>query len=236
MFLMAINKSKSYGLNLKSRFIIGIDEVGRGCLAGPVVVAALALTRNLEFRIDPPGIRQWRKQNSELPLRDSKKLNRRQREIWFKYIKNHPRIFYTIKSVSPKIIDKINISNAANLAASIAAAKLIKNYKLTLRGFANGEKKIKNCRVFLDGGLFLNSKFLILNSTTVVRGDEKIPAIMLASIAAKVTRDKKMRLFHKKYPQYDFINNVGYGTKKHRRAIRKHGLSAIHRRSFRIKK
>ena len=201
-------------------YIVGIDEVGRGALAGPVVVAALALPKNLEFRIKNLA------KNLKLPLRDSKKLTSRQREIWFQYIKKLP-LSYRIVAVSPKIIDKINISNAANLAASRAVCKLTKNYKL----------KTKNFKVFLDGGLYLGvlkAKSYKLKAKTVIKGDEKIPAISLASIVAKVSRDRLMKKLHKKYPRYDFIHNVGYGTKKHIKAIKKYGHSPIHRKSFKI--
>ncbi|MEK7496153.1 MAG: hypothetical protein AAB616_01655, partial [Patescibacteria group bacterium] len=102
------------------KYIIGIDEVGRGPLAGPVTVAALALPQNLKFKI----------KNLKLPLRDSKKLSLKQREIWFEYVKKHPKIFYAIASVSPKVIDKINISNAANLAATRAFQKLVNTYAI----------------------------------------------------------------------------------------------------------
>jgi len=205
-------------------FIIGIDEVGRGALAGPVTVAAFLLPRNFQF---PNSNFQ---KISKIKLKDSKKLSPRQREIWFKCIKENQNLFYAIASTPPKLIDKINISQAANLAATNALQALIKNYKL----------KIKNCRVYLDGGLHLNTKtlntkYLILNTKTIIRGDEKIPAITLASIVAKVTRDCRMKRAHKKYPTYDFINNVGYGTKKHIKAIKKSGHSPIHRKSFKIK-
>ena len=200
----------------RKKYIIGIDEVGRGPLAGPIVVAAVALPRNSKLRIKNAELK--------LPLRDSKKLSPKQRENWFKFIKKSA-LCYSIASVPPKKIDKINISNAANLAATSALGALIKNYKL----------RIKNCRVFLDGGLFLNSKFCILNSTTVVKGDERIPSIALASIVAKVTRDRLMLRLHKKYPKYGFNKHKGYGTKKHIKAIKKHGRSKIHRKSFKIK-
>ena len=77
--------------------------------------------------------------------------------------------------------------------------------------------------------------YKLTNLKTIIKGDEKIPAISLASIVAKVYRDKLMKKLHKKYPRYDFIHNVGYGTKKHIKAIKKHGPSAIHRRSFKLK-
>lgn len=189
------------------KFIIGIDEVGRGALAGPVVVAAMAL---------PTGFRI----KNKLPLRDSKKLSPRQREIWLQYIKKSA-LSYRIASVSPKIVDKINVSQAANLAATRAFGKLIKN--------------VDNYKVYLDGGLYIkNSKFKNLKTKTIIKGDEKIPAISLASIVAKVYRDKLMKRLHKKYPRYDFINNVGYGTKKHIKAIKKYSRSSIHRKSFKV--
>ena len=204
---------------LSQKFTIGIDEVGRGSLAGPVMVAALAMPMNLKLKIKSAN---WR---IKLKLRDSKKLSLKQREEWFKFIKQQ-KIYFVVASVSPKIIDKINVSQAANLAATRALLKLITNYKL----------QIKNLNVYLDGGLylskFLNSKSYILNSRTIIKGDEKIPAISLASIVAKVHRDKLMKRLHKKYPRYDFINNVGYGTKKHIKALCKFGRSLIHRKTF----
>lgn len=199
---------------MRRGYIIGIDEVGRGALAGPVVVAAAALPKNFKFKI------------KNLKLRDSKKLTPRQREIWFKYVKRQ-KIPYAIAGVSPKIIDKINISKAANLAATKALKRLIKNYKL----------RIKNCAVYLDGGLYLiiSSKYKVASSRTIIKGDEKIPAISLASIIAKIHRDKLMKKLHKKYPRYDFIHNVGYGVPKNIKAVKKYGLSPIHRRSFKIR-
>ncbi len=206
----------------KIKYIIGIDEVGRGALAGPVVVAALALKIN--FKINPLIIEKKSGKNFKLKLKDSKKLSLKQREKWLDFIKNQ-KIPYTICAESPKIIDKINISNAANLAASKALKKLIKNYRL----------KSKSYGIFLDGGLYIkNLKLKNLNTKTIIKGDEKIPAISLASIAAKVYRDRLMKKLQKKYPQYDFIHNVGYGTKTHIKAIKKRGFSKIHRRTFKI--
>ena len=197
-------------------YSVGVDEVGRGPLAGPVTVAAVVLPKNLESII----------KNLELPLRDSKRLSSRQREIWFDYIKAHPKIFYAKASVFQKTIDRINISKAANLAASRALQKLIARRKLP----------IAKCKIFLDGGLylpkFLLSTFYFLNSKTIIRGDEKIPAIMLASIVAKVSRDRLMTRLHKKYPRYGFSQHKGYGTKKHIRAIKKYGPSKVHRLTF----
>lgn len=210
---------------ISKRWIIGIDEVGRGCLAGSVTVAALAMPKDLRFKI----------KDLKIPLKDSKKLSAKQRDVWFQYIKSHPQIFYAIAGVSPQMIDRINISNAANLAASRSLFKLLKKIS---DGLIN--KTIDRYDVFLDGGLYLGTsrfknKDLRIKSKTIIRGDEKIPAIALASIVAKVTRDRKMKNLHKKYPRYGFDEHKGYGTKKHRSAIKKHGLSTIHRRSFRVR-
>lgn len=193
----------------------GIDEVGRGCLAGPVTVAALVLPQELRIK------------NYELgKLKDSKKLTAKKREEWFAWLKQHPKIFYAKVNVYPKTIDRINISQAANLAATRAVKKLITHNSLPIN-------KIK---ILLDGGLYLNkildSRFQILTSRTVVKGDEKYNAIKLASIVAKVHRDRIMKRNHKKYPLYGFDQHVGYGTHRHIAAIRKHGFSEIHRLTF----
>lgn len=214
----------------KIRFVIGVDEVGRGSLAGMVTVAAIAMPKSLIIR--ELGSRIISNNNfgkrRGIPLRDSKRLTKKQREEWFRYIKNHPRIFYKAANVSPRIIERINISRAANRGAASAVARLIDDYRLP----------VADCEVFLDGGLFANSprlRTVNLKFKTIVRGDEKIPAVALASIVAKVLRDKKMRNLHKNHPEYDFINNVGYGTRKHIKALREFGPTALHRLTF-IKK
>lgn len=214
------------------KYIIGIDEVGRGSIAGPVTVAALAATANSKFQIP----------NSKLRLRDSKKLSPKQREKWFAHIKNHPEILYAVSHVQPSVVDRINISQAANRAASKALGKLLKNKELRIK---------KKARIYLDGGLYLeeNHKARISQSTnksqsanftkhkqikakTIIRGDEKIKAVMLASIVAKVTRDRLMVRLHKKYPKYGFLKHKGYGTKAHVAAIRRLGPSPRHRITF----
>lgn len=190
---------------MKPKYIIGIDEVGRGPLAGPVTVAAVATTGNFK----------------NLKLRDSKKLSERQRETWFKYIKK--KFKYAVASVSPRTIDKINISKAANLAATRALRRLLMKRKFPLN----------KTKIFLDGGLKIKEPLsTFYNPRTIIKGDEKVPAIALASIVAKVTRDKRMKKLHKKYPKYRFNKNKGYGTKKHIKAIKKHGPIDIHRSTF----
>jgi ribonuclease HII len=199
--------------------LIGIDEVGRGPLAGPVVVAAVAASINQKSKI----------KNQKSRLRDSKKLTEKQREEWFRWIKRQTtkgKLQIATASVYPKTIDRINISQAANLAASRALRRLmINNTRLTT----------KKIRVILDGGLYVrvNPRLdLRLSARTIVRGDEKFNCIKLASIIAKVRRDRLMKRYHKKFPQYGFNEHKGYGTKKHITAIKKYGICELHRISF----
>jgi len=204
---------------LTDKYTIGIDEVGRGPLAGPIVVAAVLIPRELRIIDNELG-----------KLRDSKKLSPKQRKKWFEYIKNHPKIHYATARITPKVIDRINITNAANLAATRALARLL----------ATRDKR-QIYRVLLDGGLYLNKNTLMaigyaLNPKTTIKGDEKYNCIKFASIVAKVTRDKYMSgISHKKYPKYGFDVHKGYGTKMHISALKKYGHSPLHRLTF-IKK
>ncbi len=205
-----------------STYLVGIDEVGRGPLAGPVTVAAAAV----------PGKFKVRNLKLKVKLKDSKKLSAKQREEWMRWIRgqgleegDEQRIFYATASVYPKVIDRINISQAANLAATRA---LLKVHKFISHKFISS--------VLLDGGLYIknanNLKLKTNNLKTIARGDEKFNCIKLASIVAKVRRDKAMKKLHKKYPIYGFDEHMGYGTKRHIRAIKKHGISEAHRLSF----
>ena len=195
------------------RYVIGIDEVGRGSLAGPVMVAAVAV----------PTDGKWLKTNGvSCKLRDSKKLSHRQRGEWFGYFKNHPKIVYAVARVYPRQIEKRNVSQAANVAALRAFRRLVTRYSLFSTRY----------QVFLDGGLFLGRGRQPQNAKTVIKGDEKIRAVAAASIIAKVHRDRAMVCLAKQYPQYGFEIHKGYGTKAHLRAIKKHGPSEAHRLTF----
>ena len=197
------------------RYIIGIDEVGRGALAGPVTVGAVALRVGARFE---PGILK----NRRIKLRDSKRISPAGRERWVKYLRGRKDIRFKVASVSPKIIDRTNISRAANLAATRAFEKLADYPVLKTQPL-----------VFLDGGLYLKGNWgKRLKVRTVVKGDEKIDAIKLASIVAKVYRDKLMTRRHKKYPRYGFAKHKGYGTALHIKSLKHYGLSEIHRKSF----
>lgn len=195
--------------------MVGIDEVGRGPLAGPVTVAAVAMPKDLRIK----------KYDLRTKLRDSKKLTPKQREKWYEYVKNHPKIFYATARVTQKIIDRINISNAANLAATRALTKLLETRDMR-----------QVSKVLLDGGLYIRvnpRQYPRLSASTITKGDEKYKCIKLASIVAKVSRDRYMtKICHKKFPQYGFNKHKGYGTKAHIAALKKHGLSPLHRLTF----
>lgn len=186
------------------RYIIGVDEAGRGPLAGPVTVAAVLVPRHFYVK----------------NLKDSKKLTEEKRKEWFDYIKNNPKIDFVVSSVSSAVIDRINVYEAANLAASRAVKNLIKKNKLNAEIVS----------VLVDGSIKLKIKNF--NYRVVIKGDEKIKAIRLASIVAKVTRDKAMKRYHRLYKNYDFNIHKGYGTKKHKEKIKKYGPCPCHRLTF----
>jgi len=175
-------------------------------LAGPVVAAAVSIIPNSKFQIPK--------------LKDSKKLTPQKREEFFKLIIKNPFIKWGIGKVSERIIDKINIKNAAELAME--------------RALKNLEKKIKKKAEFLiiDGN-HINSKNLkARNHKLIVKGDEKVLSCAIASIIAKVTRDKIMEKYAKKFPEYGFEKHKGYPTKFHLKMLKKYGPCKIHRKSF----
>lgn len=192
--------------------MIGIDEVGRGPLAGPVVVCALALPIQLKI------------ESEKRKIKDSKKLTALQRAVWYSWIKNNPKIKYAVARVNPKIIDRINITRAANRAAYRAYKKLnaqIGHHSTSLPGSPPS--------IIMDGGLCLPES---IPHRVIVKADEKYPAVALASIIAKVTRDRSMLREHKRYPHYDFAQHKGYGTAAHRQALKRHGFCPLHRVTF----
>lgn len=188
----------------KRELIIGVDEVGRGPLAGPITIAAVLTPKNFNFS----------RENDKQKIKDSKKLSSKQREKWLQYLKNHPKISCVVSNVSAGVINKIGIQKAAKLAVARALFRLDAGRKAD---------------VLLDGSLFAPKHY---SQKTIIRGDETTPIISAASIVAKTTRDKKMLVFHKKFPQYGFGRHKGYGTEAHRRTLKKYGLSKIHRKLY----
>lgn len=194
-----------YERKLKNRgfdLVIGVDEAGRGPLAGPVVAAAVLL-RKVRFsnRID-----------------DSKKLTSAKRKKAFFEIKQKSQ--YAIASVSHKQIDAINILQATIVAMQKAISKLIKQLKA---------QELNRVFILIDGNMRFK---LDWPYQSIIGGDGKSLSIAAASILAKVRRDQIMDAYHKIYPQYGFIQHKGYPTQRHRDILKKHGPSVIHRKSF----
>ena len=205
-----------------ARYVIGIDEVGRGALAGPVVVAAACVKYGMRSKASHLG-----------KLKDSKKLSPLQREKWLQYFKGNSTIIFAVARVYPRQIEKRNISGAANLAAIRAYEKIIKNLE---NMEYNGSKKFDIKAIYLDGGLFVKSRKYqekaIPEAKTFPKADETVPVVAIASIVAKVDRDRLMQKLAKQYPEYGFEIHKGYGTKLHLDALKKSGLSVLHRTTF----
>jgi len=181
---------------IKNNKIAGVDEVGRGCLAGPVFAAAVILNKNINTN----------------EIKDSKKIPFKKRVLLSNYIKKNS--VYAIGSSAVKEIDKINILNASLLSMSRAIKKL----------------KHKPSIVYIDG-LFA-PKNLKIKCKTFIKGDEKIVSIAAASIVAKVARDLFMIKLGRKYPNYKWNKNFGYGTNYHIQSLKKYGVTNHHRKKF----
>ena len=177
------------------RRIAGTDEVGRGCLAGPVVAAAVILDGE-----------------SIIGVRDSKELAPESRLALFRSILQASQAV-SVGVVEPSTIDRINILEASKLAMKQAVEQLALRPEVLLLD-----------AVFLDR--------LDMPQLPVIRGDSRCVSIAAASIVAKVYRDLLMESYDVRYPLYDFASNRGYGTDRHREALKRHGASPIHRMSF----
>jgi len=191
-------KFKNQGVEL----VIGVDEAGRGPLAGPVVAAAVVLnTTFFDNRID-----------------DSKKLTPEQREKVFPEIIR--KSIFGIGIVNEKIIDKVNILVATGIAMDQAIISLLDKFP---------ENRRKRVHVLVDGNVSLKTGYPYTN---IIKGDGRSKSIAAASILAKVTRDRIMQEYDRVYPQYGFLKHKGYPTRMHKQAIRDFGLSSIHRVTF----
>lgn len=175
------------------KLVAGVDEVGRGCLAGPVIAAAVILRNNI------PG------------LKDSKKLSKKKREELSLIIMKNS--YFSFGSSSPIEIDEINILQASLLAMKRAILNL----------------SVKPGKILIDG---IHKPDLNTDTQTIISGDSYIDEISAASIIAKVYRDNLMMQFDKEYPNFFFSSHMGYGTKMHKAAIKKYGITPIHRKTF----
>lgn len=186
--------------------IVGIDEAGRGPLAGPVAVGGVRISNNFNKKFFKG-------------IKDSKQLSLEERELWFalaQEARKKGQLDFAVSLVSEKVIDKHGITYAIRLGIK----RVIKKLGVT------GE----DSKIFLDGALKAPHEFS--HQLTVIKGDEKIPIISLASICAKVVRDRRMVKVSEKYPQYDFDLHKGYGTRIHRLALEKYGPTELHRLTF----
>ncbi len=189
------------------KFVIGLDEAGRGALAGPVVAAAVTVK---DKKLKIKGLLK--------EVKDSKKLTSRKREELYKILINNPTIEWATGMVSEKVIDRINILEATKLAMKRAIIKLGNHPALGRPDF-----------LILDGKIKVDLPF---SQRTIIKADEKVFSCAVASILAKVTRDRIMQRYHKKYPQYGFDKHKGYGTWHHIKMLKKIGRCDIHRNSF----
>ncbi len=184
-------------------WLIGIDEAGRGPLAGPVSVGVFAVPNTFDMAL-LDGVR------------DSKKLSQKKREEWFKKLVRLENTRSAVAFSSPQLIDARGIVYAIQNAMNRALQKLTINPS--------------DCTVLLDGSLKAPEEYL--SQKTIIKGDVTEPVISVASILAKVKRDTYMLKIAPDFPHYAFQTHKGYGTKLHCEAIQEHGLSSLHRKSF----
>lgn len=184
--------------------IAGVDEVGRGPLAGPVVAAACIFDRDVDI----------------VGIDDSKKLSEKKREQFFDEIKDKA-LAYGIGEASCEVIDEINILEATKLAMKRAIEEADKMLE------SKGRDRIQ---IVIFDAVKIND--LKKEQMSVIKGDQTYFSVAAASILAKVTRDNLMKEYDKVYPEYGFASNKGYGTKAHYEGIKKVGITEIHRKSF----
>ncbi len=217
MQITTFDKEKERAL-LGHRYIIGVDEVGRGPLAGPVVAAAVRYK-------DPDFVIPEELEKEFALIRDSKKLSEKQREKIYGLISE--RFEIGIGIISAETIDRVNILEATFLAMKSAVTALRQQLAV------NSQQKIADEEMYflIDGNQKIPN--FSYKQEAIVGGDGIVKSIAAASIIAKVTRDRMIAEYDKEYPGYGFAEHKGYGTKVHMDALRHKGPCPIHRRSFR---
>lgn len=187
------------------KWLIGVDEAGRGPLAGPVSVGVVKIPLDFDWGLIP-GVDDSKKISAE----NRQTLLRRAQELRY-----HRQLDFAVAMVGAPVIDEKGIMYAINLAIARCIRRL--------------ELNPADCYFKLDGSLHAPKKF---QQETIIKGDSLERVIGLASISAKVTRDRYMERIARRYTQYDFAQHKGYGTKAHREAIARYGKSPIHRVSY----
>ncbi|MDD2657447.1 MAG: ribonuclease HII [Candidatus Pacebacteria bacterium] len=198
------------------RFMLGVDEAGRGPLAGPVSVGVVAVPEGFDVAKEFPGVA------------DSKKLSEKKRENIFEMLEARAMagdVRFIVAYESERAIDQEGIAVVIRRAVERGVRKLTDELG-SPTSKCTGKSDF---HILLDGSLHAPVEY---SQETIIDGDELVPLISLASIAAKVSRDRLVVELAKTYPAYGFEKHKGYGTKAHYEALRKHGLCAIHRRSF----
>ncbi|MCU0660464.1 MAG: ribonuclease HII [Candidatus Pacebacteria bacterium] len=198
-------------MDKKREYVVGIDEAGRGPIAGPVAVGAVLF--------DTEVFDALRESGTFTKLRDSKKLSEKKREEWYATLQSWVK------------------DGRAKMSVALVAGEMIDRYGIAVcirRGIDGVLKKVaadpEHTQVLLDGGIRAPKQFL--EQKTIIKGDEKEPIIALASIVAKVSRDRKMSAYAKEFEHYGFEMHKGYGTKLHYEKIQQKGITVIHRRTF----
>ena len=247
MFLLAVKLGMSYTVNIMNiatfdfekellrqgyGLVLGVDEAGRGPLAGPVVAAAVILKKyeilnpkSQTDQNDESANNQNKIQNTKMwdLVRDSKKLSENQREKVFDFI--HENFYVGIGLCNHETIDRINILEASFLSMKKAAQELMRNTEL-IRTY---NQESRTC-ILVDGNKQIPN--FSYEQKVIIGGDGLSKSIAAASIIAKVTRDRIMMDAHEKYPVYGFDKHKGYGTKLHMDVLFEYGPCEIHRKSF----
>lgn len=188
------------------KYVIGIDEAGRGAWAGPFAAAAVCFVGDL-----PHG------------LKDSKQLSNNQREHLYKLLREET-VYSAVVFVEPADIDKYGLTWTQTYAMGLALQKVVKQLAPT---------ESDSVQVIIDGNINYLEPNLEWDIQAVTKADTLFAEVMAASILAKVERDQKMRELAKRYAQYGFDTHVGYGTRQHREALARYGVTKVHRRSYR---
>ncbi|PID52401.1 MAG: ribonuclease HII [Candidatus Moraniibacteriota bacterium] len=196
--------------------IVGVDEVGRGPLAGPVVVSACVIRDIADFNANPED-EQWKL------VRDSKLLSEKQRKTAFAFVKE--KFYVGVGQSNPSTIDRINILQATFLAMKKAIAD-VEHVMDKERAYQDAEKMM----IMIDGNQVI--PHFTREQVCVAKGDQVAKSIAAASVIAKVLRDNLMEKYDKKYPEYGFAKHKGYGTAQHIQALNQYGATPIHRTSF----
>ncbi len=194
-------------MDTKPLWIVGIDEVGRGPLAGPVTVCAVAMHYEAYKKVRWQG------------LTDSKQMTKSARELWH------------AKAIEMEKSGMLRIAIASQTAAQIDRSGISACIKACIKKnleFLNLDPK--HTRILLDGALKAPLEYV--SQETIIKGDQKKKIISLAAVIAKVTRDAYMTRMDTKYPGYGWAQNMGYGTSSHRKALKNLGFTRLHRESF----